>query len=544
MRFTRVFLRADPWPVQEQVLQSVATSQTPTFVKACHASGKSFVGACAVLWWLVRYPDGIVITTAPTWTQVRRILWGEINRATHRGRIRFPTVHTTALEHNAENYAIGISTNEGVRFQGFHGRVLIVVDEAPGVKGDIWEAIEGIAAGGDVRILGLGNPIIPSGHFYDAFTKHRKLYNTITISAFDTPNFAGLRTDPQEPWKQTLARLLACSDEQLAEAQRPYLTTRRWVKDKWHKWGEGHPLWDAKVLGDFPTQADNALISLAWLEAARRRKPILGKRPRGGLDVAGPGEAETVLALRDGPTLTALYRWAQRDPRGEVVQTLRPLKQRLEVLKVDAVGIGYYMARHLEDAGFPVFDVNVGEASSDPEKYKNLKAELYWGLRQCFQDGDVIFAETIDPEDLEEAIGQLAGILYEHNARGQIEIESKEDAMEERGADSPDIAEAVMLCYGKGGQTWKMLDLSSPDEVAPGADARKKSPNAMTQQIRDRLPEHFEKPDDGETCGGCANFIVRAGKGFCRARYILVDAPDRGCDLFQEAMDEGDDDDE
>ena len=26
---------------------------------------------------------------------------------------------------------LGLSTNEGVRFQGFHGRVLIVVDEAP-----------------------------------------------------------------------------------------------------------------------------------------------------------------------------------------------------------------------------------------------------------------------------------------------------------------------------------------------------------------------------------------------------------------------------
>jgi hypothetical protein len=57
-----------------------------------------------------------------------------------------------------------------VRFQGFHGRLLIVVDEAPGVKADIWEAIEGIRAGGDVRVLALGNPTIASGPFYDAFT--------------------------------------------------------------------------------------------------------------------------------------------------------------------------------------------------------------------------------------------------------------------------------------------------------------------------------------------------------------------------------------
>jgi hypothetical protein len=53
---------------------------------------------------------------------------------------------------------VGLSTDQGVRFQGFHGRVLIVIDEAPGVKADIWEAVEGIRAGGDVRVLALGNP--------------------------------------------------------------------------------------------------------------------------------------------------------------------------------------------------------------------------------------------------------------------------------------------------------------------------------------------------------------------------------------------------
>ena len=47
-------------------------------------------------------------------------------------------------------YAIGISTNEGIRLQGFHAKkVLFVIDEAPGVLIDIYEAMEGIRAGGD-----------------------------------------------------------------------------------------------------------------------------------------------------------------------------------------------------------------------------------------------------------------------------------------------------------------------------------------------------------------------------------------------------------
>src|SRR5450759_944112 len=48
----------------------------------------------------------------------------------------------------------------------------------------------------------------------------------------------------------------------------------------------------------------------------------------------------------------------------------------------------------------------------------------------------------------EKLIGQLAGIRYKHNARGQIVIESKEDARK-RGVKSPDRAEAVMLAFAQ-----------------------------------------------------------------------------------------------
>jgi hypothetical protein len=48
----------------------------------------------------------------------------------------------------------------------------------------------------------------------------------------------------------------------------------------------------------------------------------------------------------------------------------------------------------------------------------------------------------------EKLVGQLAGIRYKHNARGQIVIESKEDARK-RGVKSPDRAEAVMLAFAQ-----------------------------------------------------------------------------------------------
>jgi hypothetical protein len=118
------------------------------------------------------------------------------------------------------------------------------------------------------------------------------------------------------------------------------------------------------------------------------------------------------------------------------------LKGRIRRLNVDSTGIGYGMARHIADFKYKVRDVNVGVAARHPEKYANLKAELYWGLRMRFQSGDISGCFS------ERAIGQLAGIRYQHNARGQVVIESKDD-LRKRGVKSPDLAEAVMLAFAE-----------------------------------------------------------------------------------------------
>jgi hypothetical protein len=253
----------------------------------------------------------------------------------------------------------------------------------------------------------------------------------ITISAFDTPNLEGL----------TLEELLQLPDEELGQNVRPYLVTRRWVKEKYREWGPSHPLWQARVLGQFPMQSEDALFNLAWLEDAKYREVGDGA-VSAGLDVAGPGEDETALYVRRGPRIVFFKAWSQPDPRGAVLAALQPFKAHLEELNVDSVGTGYYMALHLRDHGFPVNEVNVGTAASDPEKYVNLKAELYWSLRLRAESGEL--AGLVD----EKTISQVAGLRYRHNSRGQIVIESKEEA-KKRGVKSPDRAEALMLAFGK-----------------------------------------------------------------------------------------------
>jgi phage terminase large subunit len=489
--FAETMLGHDLWPKQQEILRSVATFPR-TAVKACHSSGKTLTAADAVLWWITHQQEATAVTTAPTWTQVERVLWGEIRSAASGARIKYPKASANLIRLGPNRYAIGLATNEGVRFQGFHGNVLVVLDEAPGILPEIWEAIEGIRAGGNVRVLALGNPTISSGPFYDAFTSNRESWSLITISAFDTPNLQGITMD-------SLSKL---SEDELDQNVRPYLTTRRWVKEKLVEWGAGHPLWESRVLGNFPQESDDALFSLSWLEQAKLREDGDGELCA-GVDVAGPGDNETALCIRRGPKIVLLRAWVSKDPTGDLLAALQPYKAELTKVNVDTVGIGYYFARHLKDQGLIVNPINVGESSREPERYANLKAEYFWALRMRAQSGEL--SGLAD----DRTIAQLASIRYQHNARGQIVIESKDEARK-RGVKSPDRAEAVMLAFIERGQIYY-----------PYLEFLKR----QQMQVMNKQPTRMERCPN---CGADTCIIQIPGAGFkCnRCGHQVMSAPE------------------
>lgn len=453
VEFSRAWLRQQLWAKQVEILRAIAIPHARVAVKGCHKSGKTHDAANAVLWWLIQDPQAIVVTTAASMTSVRKQLWVRIGEAAAGSRIAFPAPLETELRLGRENWALGLSTNKAERFQGFSGRkVFVVIDESPGVQAAIWEAIEGIRAGGDVRLLALGNPTVPGGPFYDAFNKDRGSWTTITISAFDTPNVRPhLELFNHQPGALTDAELVAfleaLPEEDLDAMPWPGLTSPRWVLEKWHEWGKAkNPLWDSRVMGRFPRQGAHSLIWLAWLEAAQHREltPSPTDALAAGIDVAGPGKAETVLYVRRGPTQVALQSWTDPEPEGLVVRALAPYPEFRSggpgVIRVDSAGIGYYFMLHLRELGFNAIGVNVGDPAHDPTRFVNLKAELYWGLRERFEAGTV--AGVVD----ETTIAQLATLQYRVTARGLIAMETKEE-LAARGVASPDRAEALMLSY-------------------------------------------------------------------------------------------------
>jgi hypothetical protein len=236
------------------------------------------------------------------------------------------------------------------------------------------------------------------------------------------------------------------------------------------------------VRGQFPDQAQNALVKLRWLERAKERAlrtPVDDKVASlvAGVDVGG-GEAETVVYLCESRPhdfkIIAMGAWRCEDTRGEVVRFLAQYRHRLRSVRVDAIGIGYNFGLHLRDERFPVELVNVGVAcesrpqwrENDPAaRFVNLKAQYYQELADALEHDEVQGLKD------DVTIGQLATILYEIDSHGRIKIESKESARA-RGIPSPDRAEALMLALCKPPQKMEWTSVRELGRFRSGAAQR------------------------------------------------------------------------
>lgn len=413
--YCREVLGAAAYDKQIEMIESVRDHEQTSVVGA-NAVGKDWMVGRIVCWWqMSRYPAKTIIT-GPTARQVADIVWRETRGAYYASKAplggRMMPVESR-WEVSDEHFALGFSTDRAWNLTGFHSpHLLVVVSEAHNFNDNNLVSLKRLLP---ERLLLTGNPFSESGEFFDSHHDKRHLYNSIRISAYDTPNVS-------------------------AGEEIPGVVTRRDIEKMKADWGEESALFKATVDCEFAA-TQGGLIPLAWLMRAKEPAELNATKIVGGIDVAGPGEAETVLTLRAGSNIMLHKGWYDADPRGAVLAELMPYRDRLLRVNVDSAGIGWNFYLHLKDNGIPAEPINVGEAPRDGEKFRNLKAELYWGLRQRFEDDDV--------HDLPaEAIGQLSSLRYRHNSRGQIEIESKDDALK-RGVPSPDKAESIMLAFAE-----------------------------------------------------------------------------------------------
>lgn len=440
------------WSKQRDILKAVAAHRRVA-VRSCHEVGKSFTAAEIVGWWLDTNKTGeaFVVTTAPTGPQVKAILWREIQRVHSRGKLRGRVNQTswfmpTSDGKTEELVAFGRkpSDYDPTAFQGIHApKVLVIVDEACGVRGSLWEAADSLIANDESKIVIFGNPDDPQTEFAD-FCKPGSGWTVVEINAFDSPNFTG------EPMpKRVLGQLIGRT---YVEEKR-----RKWAPNwKWNAEGtrceppagaraeDTNPFWQSKILGRFPERGvSGGLIPISWILAAQQReiKPKDGDPNQLGVDVGAGGDSSCICHRLGGR-----YRIIHEDTNPDTMQTCGEVITRLEetgaeLANIDEIGIGKGVTQRGQELSKPFVGINVGRAAFDDQHYVNLRAELYWNLREAFERGEV----DLDPED-EDTAGELVEIRFKRLSNGKIQIESKDD-MKKRGVKSPNRVEALMLSH-------------------------------------------------------------------------------------------------
>lgn len=441
-------LRVKPWAKQVEIMESVRDNPR-TAVRSCHGIGKSFTAGQVILWFVNSFSPSIVLSTAPTWRQVEKLVWKEVRASYARARRAGRPLGGNLLPASPELqivrdqwYAAGLSTNDPDRFQGYHEEhILVIVDEAAGVPEDIFESIEGVLTSEHSRLLLLGNPTSIGGTFHKAFRGAG--YHTIHIGAFDTPNFTAFGITPEDfpgnSWEEKITGRLP----------NPKLITPEWAYDKYLKWGPDSPAYQARVLGNFPEAGDDTLIPLAWVEAAQARwldvEP--GEPIEIGCDVARYGSDETVIAIRRGGRVEPLLVYAQKDTM-ETAGLVKAAHAETSAtaIKVDEIGIGAGVVDRLKELKCPATGVNVASAPVEPERFMNLRAELWWNLRERLDPNPRVNPNPIALPPDDQLLADLTNVKYKIDSRGRIQLESKEEIKKRLGR-SPDRGDAVVLAY-------------------------------------------------------------------------------------------------
>lgn len=444
--FVRNALRQDATSYSQAILQSVSRNRH-TRVKSAHAISKTFTAALATCWWLPTHSPSQVISTAPTDRQIKDQLWAEVGRIYAGSAVKLsdrpPDTQQWVLGKKWFGTGFTSAPNKPTSFQGYHSpNMLVIVDEACGVSKQIYD--EGVSAcmTGNARLLSIGNPTDGSSEFAKAFTDPAP--GSFTVSAFDTPNFTtfGITIDDirSGEWVDKIAG---------RPLPRPYLTTPEWVAERYTRWGEESPLWLGRVMAVFPGSGDGALAELEWLTRAQREfKSGVWPTERTkdhvlGVDVARTGADSTKIYERKG-------RWCRRllEVHGAdtmvVVGHIIMLQRQTGAARahIDEIGIGAGVVDRLHEIGHTwAVGVNNGARAQDEERFKNIRAESYWGVRQALERGDLFVLE-------EEFADEITKIKWRPTSLGKIQIEDKDEVKRRLGR-SPDDADAVALTFAK-----------------------------------------------------------------------------------------------
>ena len=383
------------------------------------------IEAWLILWFVLFHRPVKAPVTANSQDQLRDVVWAEV-AAWWR---RLPEFLRAQIEVRAERVEVRARTDDCFAvartarpekpeaLQGFHSDTLaFFIEEASGIEDVIFEVASGALSSPDSWVFMFANPTRISGYFYRSHHQNREQWR-----CYHVPCSHSSRVDP------SYAAQIAA------------------------EYGEHSNVYRVRVLGEFPTTEDDAVISLDIVESAVGRHVADSDRSTvWGLDVARFGDDSTALAKRRGSALLEpVKEWRKLDLMQTVGRVAReydetPVGDRPGSINVDVIGLGGGVVDRLRELGYPVRGINVGEAApTDPARYMRQRDELWFKARDWF----VSMAVRLPKDD--GLIAELVQPKYRLESSGKIKVESK-DEMKKRGFRSPNKADAFCLTFAGG----------------------------------------------------------------------------------------------
>jgi hypothetical protein len=433
------------------------------------------------VWWFKTFANSQVYTAAaPPESNLKKLLWGEIGSIVERRPELFKAENVRALhiERSAQSFLTGVTiplsgteSQREAKFSGKHSpHLLFIIDEGDAVPDEVYRGIESCMSGGHARLLVMFNPRAEVGEVHRIERDGRA--NIVSLSAFNHPNVtAGEDRIPGAVTRETTVRRLNEWCRPLVDGEPidgdcfelpSFLVgavARSQSGREYPPLRPGHykimePAFAYMVLGRYPTQGSDQLISREWIARARSRWDLYvqehGERPPQGasaimgLDIGEFGSDANVLCFRYGGYVERLIPWGGVDTMVTGDRATMEYKGR-QVFRcnVDATGVGAGVAPHMKRAGCNAIGVKVASSPTDKSElgeFNNLRDQIWWACREWLRaDGSAM----LPPDEM--LIEELSTSTYEVR-NGKVRVMDKA-TMRELLKRSPDRADALCLTF-------------------------------------------------------------------------------------------------
>jgi phage terminase large subunit len=422
--FIEQFLGTELWHRQREIVRSV-WEHKQTFVPTGQSVGKTYLaGRLALAFLYTQALNGErtrVIVVGAKFDQLKMQTWNEVRTAYHDsrwplgGELRARDLLLSKERQDSYIAIFGTDKDNPERIQGFHAPNLLIISEESSILDDkIAEALEACATQENNHMLFIGNPIRLSGFFYDRCTdpnldelKAKGLRNVIRISTLEAPAHVA---DPD------------------------------WVEAKRIDWGEDGPIWQSRILGQFPQAAEDAVIPFEAVEAACAEERLNYVRPdpddrAWAMDIARGGDDSALVRL-DGDYLADVR--ARKTPNTEdaVDMCVEAWKDWQGKGAIDENGLGGNPYDRLRNKHIPIRGWVSQRKARNSERFANLKAEMLWSLRERFIEGMIAIPKSRYTERLK---ADLTGYRWQYDNKGRTQIIDP--------SRSPDFGDALLMAH-------------------------------------------------------------------------------------------------